>query len=100
EKRLNVAMFGECIDDNESYCTPGWNGDWEVYRTAQAAPGADFSAPGDINPSHNFGASHPGVFNVVFCDGAVRTVRFSVSLTTWKRACVRNDNLAFSMNDL
>jgi prepilin-type N-terminal cleavage/methylation domain-containing protein/prepilin-type processing-associated H-X9-DG protein len=100
EKRLNPAMFGQSIDDNESYCTPGWNGDWEVYRAALAAPDGDCAIPGDPLPSHNFGSSHPGVFNVVFCDGSVRTVRFSVSLITWQRACVRNDNQAYSLNDL
>jgi prepilin-type N-terminal cleavage/methylation domain-containing protein/prepilin-type processing-associated H-X9-DG protein len=100
EKRMNVAMFGQSLDDNEPYCTSGWNEDWEVYRTAQTAPGADYRAPGDFSSPTNFGSSHPGVFNVVFCDGSVRTVRFSVTHTTWQRVCVRNDNLVFSFENL
>ena len=35
EKRMNAAALGTSADDNESYCTPGWNGDWEVYRWAR-----------------------------------------------------------------
>ncbi len=100
EKRLNRATFGTSTDDNESYCTPGWNGDWEVYRTAQALPEADPNLPGNNTALRTFGSSHPGVFNVVFCDGSVRTIRYSVTLTTWQRACVRNDNLVYSTNDL
>src|SRR5262245_9072808 len=32
EKRLNASALGQSADDDESYCTAGWNGDWEVYR--------------------------------------------------------------------
>ena len=100
EKRLNVAMFGQAGDDNEGYALPGWNGDYEVYRTAAAQPAADHATPGSWSSHSMNGSSHPGVFNAVFCDGSVRTVRYSVSLTTWQRACVRNDNQAFTANDL
>ena len=100
EKRLNNASFGLSIDDNESYCTPGWNGDWEVYRWGQAQPAQDFSLPGDINPQQVFGSAHATGFNCVFCDGSVKFIRHSVTLTTWTRACVRNDNQAFNQNDL
>ena len=46
EKQLNRAMFGESTDDNESFCTPGWNGDWEVYRWGAELPAPDFQRPG------------------------------------------------------
>lgn len=99
EKRLNTARFGRNPDDDESFANAGWSGDWEVYRIAQAPPAADFFDPEDKAPRHNFGSSHPGVFNVVFCDGSVRTIRFSVSLATWQLACIRDDNEAFNPGD-
>ena len=85
EKRLNNASFGLSTDDNESYCTAGWNGDWEVYRTGQGQPAQDFNLPGDTTPQHVFGSAHPVGFNCVFCDGSVKFIRYSVNLYTWTR---------------
>ncbi len=100
EKQLNPAMFGQSIDDNESYCTPGWNGDWEVYRWGAAVPAPDMSVPGDITPSYVFGSAHTVGFTCAFADGSVRFLRYSVSATTWRRVCVRNDHLVFNANEL
>jgi prepilin-type N-terminal cleavage/methylation domain-containing protein/prepilin-type processing-associated H-X9-DG protein len=100
EKQLNRAAFGASADDNESYCTPGWNGDWEVYRVGSAPPGPDGNDPSNTGAAPAFGAAHAGGFNVVFCDGSVRYLRYSVNLATWTRACVRNDNQVFNQNDL
>jgi prepilin-type N-terminal cleavage/methylation domain-containing protein/prepilin-type processing-associated H-X9-DG protein len=100
EKRLNRAMFGAAWDDAGGYATPGWNLSFEVFRKARHAPEPDFRAPGNPFPSYVFGSPHPGVFNAAFCDGAVRTIRYRVPLDTWQRACVRNDDLAFTPNDL
>jgi len=93
-------MFGQSIDDNESYCTPGWNGDWEAYRWGAGQPARDVNVPGDATPLHAFGSAHATGFNCVFCDGSVRFIRYSVGLTTWTRACVRNDNQVYDQNDL
>ena len=98
-KQLNRAAFGVSTDDNESYCTPGWNGDWEVYRGADA-PAADFSQPGSTSPQQRFGAAHASGFGVAFCDGSVRFISYSVSATTWQRACVRNDNEVLNASEL
>ena len=100
EKRLNLATFGTAWDDDAGYATPGWNLNFEVFRKALHAPEPDYDSPGLVFPNYIFGSSHPGVFNAAFCDGAVRTIRYEVPLTTWQRACVRNDNMAFSLNDL
>ena len=99
EKRMNVAAFGASTDDNESYCTPGWNGDWEVYRGA-GQPAPDFSQAGSTSPQTVFGAAHAGAFNVAFCDGSVRPIRYTVAATAWSRACARNDNQVLSADDL
>ena len=100
EKQMNRAMFGQSTDDNESYCTPGWNGDWEVYRWGAALPAPDFNAAGNSNPSHLFGSSHTSGFTCVFADGSVRFIKYSVSATTWRRACVRNDSQPYNQNEL
>jgi prepilin-type N-terminal cleavage/methylation domain-containing protein len=99
EKQMNRAMFGQSTDDNESYCTPGWNGDWEVYRWGAALPAPDFNTAGDSDPSHLFGSAHTAGFTCVFADGSVRFVRYSVGATTWRRACVRNDSQAYNQSE-
>ncbi len=99
EKQLNRAAFGESADDNESYCTPGWN-DWEVYRGGSDPPAPDDDRPCDLAPSRAFGSAHPVGFNVAFCDGSVRFLRYTVNGTVWVRACVRNDKQALNTNNL
>jgi prepilin-type N-terminal cleavage/methylation domain-containing protein len=100
EKQLNRAMFGQTTDDNESYCTPGWNGDWEVYRWGAATPAPDYNTGGDTASSRVFGSAHAAGFTCVFADGSVRFVRYSVSATTWRRACVRNDSQPYNADEL
>lgn len=100
ERRMNLAKFGAAPGDNESYATAGWNGDGEVYRKAFSPPAADYTASFDPAPLHEFGSSHPGLFNVVFCDGTVRSVRYAVSFPTWQKVCVRNDNAVVDLDNL
>ncbi len=100
EKRMNRLAFGTSTDDNEAYCTPGWNGDWEVYRIGTLQPAQDFGLANDATPSQGFGSAHSTGFSAVFCDGSVRYLRYSVNLTTWTRACTRNDNQVYDPNNL
>ena len=58
EKQLNRAVFGTSVDDDESYCTPGWNDDWEVYRWGAGQPAVDSNAPGKKSASRVFGSAH------------------------------------------
>ena len=104
ERRMNTARFGICLDDKESYVTSGWNGNCEGYRKAFDVPQPDYSNRAfdelDFMALHVFGSSHPGVFNVVFCDGNVRTIRYTVTLTTWQRVCIRNDSEVYNPGNL
>jgi Tfp pilus assembly protein PilE len=100
EKQLNRATLGTSLDDNESYCTPGWNSDWEVYRAGLNPPEPDRELPGNTDPSQVFGGPHPGGFLCLFADGSVRFVRYSVSAGTWQKVCGRNDNLSFNNDEL
>lgn len=100
ERRLNRAMLGLSADDDESYCTPGWTGDHEAYRTAVDPPAPDENRPGYPAASTVFGSSHPGVFHAVFGDGSVRPIRFGVAPDAWRRACVRTDSQPNTGSDL
>jgi hypothetical protein len=99
EKQLNSLAWGRSLDDNEAYSTPGWNGDWEVYRSGAVPPAKDFRAEAEFAPSRAFGSSHPLGFNVVFCDGSIRHVRYTVHPLTWMRACIRNDHAEYCPNN-
>jgi Tfp pilus assembly protein PilE len=73
EKRLNVRNIGTYQgDDNEGWLS-GWDGD--VNRSCTRIPLPD-SLTGDGN--YRFGSSHPASFNVVMCDGAVKSFSFKI----------------------
>ena len=99
EKRLNDNKWGLTVDDNEGYCTAGWN-DHEVYRSCILQPAMD-EHDGSTGAQTEFGSPHPYAFMAIFADGSVRAVRYNVNLTTvWQPACRRNDGVAYSADDL
>ena len=105
EKQLNLNGFGTNIDDNEPYVATGWNDDYDVYRIAVPqgdgtflGPARDYRSDSDA-ASQRFGSSHIAGCNVVFGDGSVRTVSFSVDGSMFMRACVRNDGLPLDAAD-
>jgi prepilin-type N-terminal cleavage/methylation domain-containing protein/prepilin-type processing-associated H-X9-DG protein len=99
EKRLNTAMFGpDQYNDDEGY-TAGFDEDTICW--ALRAPAPDSHNRADYqNQEGRFGGPHPGGFNAVFADGAVRTIRYTIQSDNnsahygvWQRLCIRNDGV-------
>ena len=44
--------------------------------------------------------SNPPLANTAFADGSVRSIRYSVELDTFKKACGRNDKQPYNLDDL
>jgi prepilin-type N-terminal cleavage/methylation domain-containing protein len=100
EKTWNRAGADKLTaNDNEGY-TAGWNHD--TVRQTQVLPQPDFNIPpasssDPIQTKDTFGASHPGIFQIVLCDGSVRSVSYQIDLTTWQRLGHRSDGQVFTL---
>jgi prepilin-type N-terminal cleavage/methylation domain-containing protein/prepilin-type processing-associated H-X9-DG protein len=79
------------------------SGDSQTNLMGISAPLQDFlatSTPSKILIASSFGSAHPGGFNVVLCDGSVRTVNYNVAVPVFTNLCKRDDGNAFSPGDL
>ncbi|MGI8982657.1 MAG: DUF1559 domain-containing protein [Pirellulaceae bacterium] len=93
EKRLNTAFLGQNqSDDNEGY-TCSW--DHDTNRNASRTPLPDYKAASGTGDSR-FGSSHPNGFQVVFGDGAVKFIPYSIDELLFHRLGGRNDNYSAS----
>jgi prepilin-type N-terminal cleavage/methylation domain-containing protein/prepilin-type processing-associated H-X9-DG protein len=97
EKRLNLTDLGKNQpDDNEGY-TAGW--DEDVIRSTAQPPAPDFRGS-SWDKARRFGSSHPNGINVVFADGSVRSVKFSVAQSVFSAVGGRNDGLVVNLDEL
>jgi prepilin-type processing-associated H-X9-DG protein len=74
----------------------GWDQDELRFAGKGYNPAPDSAYPLPEPPtfwSDIFGSSHPGAFNAVLVDGSVRSISYNVDTETFRRACVRNDQL-------
>jgi prepilin-type N-terminal cleavage/methylation domain-containing protein len=97
EKLVNLSMFGpDQWNDDEGF-TAGY--DQDTLAWALRAPAPDQQRRSEYqNAEGRFGSSHMGVFNALFADGGVRTLRFDIpsnnnahNYGVWQRICIRND---------
>jgi prepilin-type N-terminal cleavage/methylation domain-containing protein/prepilin-type processing-associated H-X9-DG protein len=90
ERRLNLYYAGQPnrSDDNEGYS--GGN-DWDTMRSANMPPAPDTSAPTTENGFADFGSSHRAGMNVLFADGSVHHVAYSIDATIFARLGTRAD---------
>ncbi|MFO0870399.1 MAG: DUF1559 domain-containing protein [Pirellulales bacterium] len=94
EKRMDVSLINQYQgDDNEGY-TSGW--DHDVIRLTSLQPRKDWRQGGW--GEQRFGASHPGGFNVVFLDGSVRMISYTIDLTTFNNLGIRDDGTPTTLN--
>jgi prepilin-type N-terminal cleavage/methylation domain-containing protein len=77
----------------------GWNlgYDWDTVRWASEIPRRD--RPGYTN-GLIFGSAHAVGFNMVFCDGAVRTIRFNIDPALHRVLASRNDRTPVDITQL
>ncbi|HWY87445.1 MAG TPA: DUF1559 domain-containing protein, partial [Gemmataceae bacterium] len=87
---------GNRSDDNEGY-TAG--NDWDTMRSANNPPAPDTNAPTPEKGFATFGSSHPSGLNVVFADGSVRPISFSIDPTTFSRLGTRADGHPIAGDD-
>lgn len=92
EKRMNLHYLGKVprFDDNEGY-TAG--NDWDTMRNANDPPARDSNAATKEAGFSGFGSSHLGGLNVVFADGSVRHIAFTIDPAIFARLGTRADGV-------
>jgi prepilin-type N-terminal cleavage/methylation domain-containing protein/prepilin-type processing-associated H-X9-DG protein len=98
DKRLNLTNLGQPqADDNEGY-TCGWNED--TVRLTSQPPQPDFLGDPSLYGGKLFGSSHPSRFNMVFADGSVHSISYSVNPATFKALGDVADGQVINLDDL
>jgi prepilin-type N-terminal cleavage/methylation domain-containing protein/prepilin-type processing-associated H-X9-DG protein len=95
EKYVNPLCYtnGQDLGDNENAYS---GSDRDTLRTA-SPPRRDTAG---ADQSYAFGSPHPGGFHMAFCDGSVRTMRFSIDLATHERLIKRADGSSVDVGGL
>ena len=87
---------GESIGDNQNaYVGDGY----DLVRWGEHTPFQD--TPGNAAPEYGaFGSSHPGAFNLGFCDGSVRSISYEVDMDVYPYLFSRDDGIAIDESAL
>lgn len=96
EKYLNSDDY---ITGNAKGDTQGWNAGYQfdTHRWVSVQPLRD--RPNTVN-YYSFGSAHPAGWNVVMCDGSIRTMNYRIDPETHRRLGVRNDHLPIDQSKL
>jgi len=88
DKRLNLALLGRPVDDDDTGYTTGFDAD--VIRQTELPPAPDYRADSG-DGGRRFGSSHTGGLNAVFADGSVHFLPYSIDPTVFRYLGSRND---------
>jgi prepilin-type N-terminal cleavage/methylation domain-containing protein/prepilin-type processing-associated H-X9-DG protein len=103
EKFMAIDLYGTGSDNSDNeWLFVGYDNDTE--RSAMAMSGttnsnvvqdrrtpADGSDPNDNNGGNWWGSAHNNTMNMVFCDGSVHTIPYSIDLKTHQQLANRKD---------
>ena len=102
EKRMRTDQLGHAQAADDQGYTAGW--DRDEIRWAVDPPEPDANG---VFTDYQFGSAHPSGFNVVFADGSVRMVHYTIQSSSdpatpgvWQRICIRDDGLPVSLDDI
>ncbi|MHB1036190.1 MAG: DUF1559 family PulG-like putative transporter [Pirellulales bacterium] len=90
EKYVDAEHYSDgrtCGDDGNLYMAAEYN----VVRSIGTLPLQDTPGYSGVDM---FGSAHSGRFHMVFCDGSVRAVSYSIDSETHRRLGLRNDGLS------
>src|SRR5260370_169829 len=98
DKRLNLTQLGQPqADDNEGY-TCGWNEDTVRFTNQRPAP--DYLGDPSLYGGRLFGSSHFGRFNMVFADGSVHAISYSINQTVFRALGGQSHRQVINLDDL
>lgn len=102
EKYIAISRWENGADaaDNENMYV-GYDND--IYRSTNPA-NTQFFPPRQDNIStatyFSYGSAHTHGFNAVFCDGSVRTIRYSIAPAVYQRLGNRKDGLTIDLSSI
>jgi prepilin-type N-terminal cleavage/methylation domain-containing protein/prepilin-type processing-associated H-X9-DG protein len=96
DKRINRQLLGQPQSNDYIGYTAGWEND--IVRSTDEPPRPDYNGDDD-GQEDLFGSSHPGSFNVVFADGSVRSISYSIDPIVFSYLGNRSDGQAINASD-
>ncbi|HTU92331.1 MAG TPA: DUF1559 domain-containing protein [Gemmataceae bacterium] len=98
EKRMNLYYLGKFprSDDNEGYSA---GNDWDTMRDANLAPAHDTQAATPEKGFADFGSSHFSGLNIVFADGSIHHIPYTIDPAVFALLGTRADGKPIDQSD-